>query len=219
MKNALVLMTKSPEPGRVKTRLGLSPEAAAGLQEAFLRDLIARHRSQDAYDLVVAVDPAGAREEFRARFGVETIPQTGADLGERLAAVCVRMLASRARGAIIGSDLPQLDVATVRKALDALDGCDVSLGPTRDGGYYLIALGRTWPLFHGIPWSTPRVLATTLLRARSLGLRVHLLDPRRDVDTPEDLAALAEVIGPDVAPATCSKLRELRCASPSSSRR
>jgi glycosyltransferase A (GT-A) superfamily protein (DUF2064 family) len=98
----------------------------------------------------------------------------------------------------------------VRAAFAALrpgpQGHDVVLGPAEDGGYYLIGLKWRQPrLFEAIAWSTGRVLAQTLERADSFGLRVHLLPPWYDIDTAADLARLRvylETVPPEICPAT-----------------
>jgi glycosyltransferase A (GT-A) superfamily protein (DUF2064 family) len=98
--------------------------------------------------------------------------------------------------AVVGSDLPGLDARRVEDAFDQLEnGADVVLGPTADGGYYLLAvraerLDRR--LFAGVDWSTSRVLEQTLARCQSLRLRRAMLETGRDIDRPADLDWLAE---------------------------
>jgi glycosyltransferase A (GT-A) superfamily protein (DUF2064 family) len=88
----------------------------------------------------------------------------------------------------VGSDCPGLTAERVGAAAAALDRAEVTLGPAIDGGYYLIGLVRPHPeLFEDIPWSTPDVLEATRARAAATGLGVSLLEPVRDLDTPEDL--------------------------------
>jgi glycosyltransferase A (GT-A) superfamily protein (DUF2064 family) len=92
--------------------------------------------------------------------------------------------------AIVGTDAPGVSRTTASEALSALDTADVVIGPTDDGGYYLIALRAPRPgLFAGIEWSTPGVRGQTLARAAAAGLSVHELGQLRDVDTLEDLRA------------------------------
>jgi hypothetical protein len=116
--------------------------------------------------------------------------------------------------AALGSDHPTVRPETVRGAFDRLAaGADAVLGPSRDGGYYLIGLrpeAVRSELFEGVPWSTERVLEETLARADALGLVVELLEPGSDVDTPEDLRRLARELA--AAPATaalCPRTRDL----------
>jgi uncharacterized protein len=90
----------------------------------------------------------------------------------------------------VGSDIPGVTRETALAALDALEVAELVVGPAEDGGYYLIALREPHPeLVRGIGWSTPAVLAQTLERAKASRLRVHALEPLRDVDTLADLRA------------------------------
>lgn len=92
------------------------------------------------------------------------------------------------RVVVIGTDAPAVDAGTVALALGALDSADVVLGPSRDGGYYLMGLREPRPgLFTGIPWSTATVFDDTVARTRELGLRVTCLEVESDVDTADDL--------------------------------
>jgi rSAM/selenodomain-associated transferase 1 len=123
--------------------------------------------------------------------GVRLLAQRGEDLGARMADAFARAFARGAsRVAIVGTDAPAVSRETVTEALGALDGADAVLGPSEDGGYYLLALREPWPgLFSGIAWSTPAVAAETRARAAALGLVLHELPARRDVDTLDDLRA------------------------------
>jgi uncharacterized protein len=96
---------------------------------------------------------------------------------------------------LIGSDTPDLPPAYITDAFQALTTSDISIGPSPDGGYYLIATkhDRYLPqIFTGIPWSTPAVLPTTLAIIKHHHHTVHLLPPWQDVDTPNDLQALIQ---------------------------
>ncbi len=208
----VLLLTKPAVAGRVKTRLAgrLSVGDAARLHSAFLDDLVdaleARgHRVVPFWDLeegeaVPATPPGGHR-------------QASGDLGVRLVAAFRAVAGSARWAAAVGSDHPDLPVERVGEAFAALDaGADLALGPTRDGGYYLLAAApdRVVPaLLDGVEWSTPAVLAQTLERARNrLGWRVTLLDPHEDVDTPEDLDRLAARLAASGA-ASCPRTRAL----------
>jgi rSAM/selenodomain-associated transferase 1 len=203
----LLLLAKPARPGRVKTRLigDLTPEQAAELQAAFLDDALAE-LAGGRYDLFLA----WALEDGEAPPSLPWpwLRQEGADLGERL----YRALAGAGRAyplvGAVGSDHPTLRRERVEAAFDLLaEGADVVLGPADDGGYYLIAAraqGLAPELFSGIAWSTGEVLAATVERCRRQGLAVGLLPASRDVDTPEDLQALAArlVAGAESCPAT-----------------
>jgi len=191
----LLLFTKPPRPGRVKTRLigELTPEEAARLHAAFLGDLLDRLREGDfELRLAWALD---ADEEVPAG-PVPGVRQRGSDLGERLyRALSAGAEAGAGAVAAVGSDHPTLPLELVHRAFTTIEaGADVVLGPAEDGGYYLIALraGAVSPrLFADVAWSTEQVLPTTQERCRELGLRLELLPAASDVDTPDDLRRLA----------------------------
>jgi len=212
MSDRLVLFARFPEPGKVKTRLAeaVGGTEACRLYSAFLEDLLSRFP-----DATVAVDPPDALGKFRDRFGDRRlVAQTGRDLGARLAACVESSLAAGERVCIIGTDLPHLPTDIVARAYQALEDRDVVLGPAADGGYYLIALRRSAPLFEGIAWSTDRVLAQTLDRARETGLSVAMLEQRSDVDTIDDLSnALDDLLDPGL-PATRAAVLSILEAHP-----
>jgi glycosyltransferase A (GT-A) superfamily protein (DUF2064 family) len=92
---------------------------------------------------------------------------------------------------LVGSDIPTLQPGTIRSALISLERSDICLGPSRDGGYYLIGANKPiGTLFPGVPWSTPRVLKVTLEKAEAASLTVALIEELGDVDTIEDLNTL-----------------------------
>jgi rSAM/selenodomain-associated transferase 1 len=193
----VLVMAKYPAPGRVKTRLAsaLGAAAATELARAFIADLGARLDALGA-SVTWAFWPPDA-PFARLVPGAACVPQQGHDLGERLRAVIAWAFARDPRPlAVLGADVPHVPAATLREAATALAGdADVVLGPTRDGGYYLVALRAPQPaLFADVPWGGPRVLAVTLGRAQASGLRVHLLPATFDVDTPADLAALRKLL-------------------------
>ncbi len=197
MRIALCIMAKAPEAGRVKTRLcpQLSPEDAAELYRCFLLDKIAQVREVARAEPVLAFAPIQAAAVFEALApGFTLLPQRGADLTARLTAVCADLLRGGCDAAIvIDSDTPTLPTERLEGAVAAMSGGghDLVLGPSEDGGYYLIGLHRLYPeLFEGMPWSTPTVLEETLQRARALGLSATTLSSWYDVDTAADLARL-----------------------------
>jgi rSAM/selenodomain-associated transferase 1 len=177
----------------VKTRLAASigPEAAAGLYRSLAEHVIeATTPAAGEYERLVFFDPPESVAQARAWLpGVRLMAQRGEDLGARMADAFARAFTRGAsRVAIVGTDALSVSRETVTEALCALDGADVVIGPTTDGGYYLLALREPRPeLFAGIAWSTPTVAAQT--RARAAGLALHELPVRRDVDTVEDLRA------------------------------
>lgn len=188
----LLVMTRIPEAGRVKTRLipALGGEGASHLHEALLRHTLWQARESG---WTTEIWFTGAERFPLDAFpeGATFLPQpqgTG-DLGERLSRAVASACAVETSGVVvIGTDCPGLTAGTLRQAAEGLRTHDVVLGPAEDGGYYLIALREPQPaLFTHIEWGTERVLAQTLEKCRGLGLRVHQLAPLADVDEPEDL--------------------------------
>lgn len=192
----LVIMAKQPAVGRTKTRLSppLTPAEAAALYEAMLRDTIQLGARLEGVRLAIAVTPPEATSTIR-RFGPPgaiLLPVAGVDIGDCLNQVLGRLLAAGHPQVIaLNSDGPTLPDAYLRQAFAWLDGADVVLGPSEDGGYYLIGLKQACPeLFRDIEWSSERVTAQTLARAQAMGLSVALLPPWYDVDTSANLARL-----------------------------
>ena len=194
----LLVFAKAPRPGEVKTRLARSlgrggapdHEAAAALYR-WMGRLIVDNVAEAPAILTVCYDPPGAEAEIRDWFGPAPRrywPQGEGDLGERMSRMFTHAFERTNRVVVIGTDTPAVDAGTVARALVALDTADVVLGPSRDGGYYLMALRKACPaLFSGIQWSTGSVLAETMARARTLGLRVTFLEVETDIDTAADL--------------------------------
>ena len=190
---ALVVFVRHPRPGSVKTRLVpvLGEGTAAALYRAMAEAVLGETApGAGEYERLVFFDPPEAAAEMRAWLpGLRLVPQSGSDLGARMSHALGHAFARGAgRAAIVGTDVPGMGRAIVSEALDALDEADLVIGPAEDGGYYLLALARPQPaLFEGIAWSTSTVATETLRRAAALGLRVHRLPARRDVDTAFDL--------------------------------
>ena len=196
--NALVIMTKAPEPGRSKTRLvpPLSYAEAADLARALLVDQLENLARFDGARLFIAFTPenaAGFFEDFITR-GFTCFPQRGQSLGERMSHAFEHLFASAFEKIIlIGSDLPALPLALFDQAYGLLEksAADVVLGPSADGGYYLVGMNRmTGIIFDGIGWSRDDVLAQTIQRLAGVGLKHELLPEWYDIDTAHDLGRL-----------------------------
>jgi len=195
---ALILFARDPVPGRVKTRLVplLGAEGAAELYRCFLLDSLEAAAGQLA-DVFVAVSRDSALEPIRALATsvcarADFLVQVGSDLGQRMRHTFEAVLARGHRGAVvIATDVPSLPPPRVSEALDYAAYRDLVLGPSLDGGYYLIGLHKIIPTcFADMPWGGPTVLVETLSRAQQVGATVTLLEPWYDVDAPEDLRVL-----------------------------
>ena len=195
MRRALVIVGKAPRPGRSKTRLvpPLTYSEAAALSEAFLLDTVELAVGL-AWDRVSLIHPSIAEEaELLRRFlpaGVELCAQHGDGLGEALRGAFVDHFAQGfERVVLVDSDSPTLPAQLLEAACAGLQDHDLTIGPTVDGGYYLLGLrARHDALFESIAWSTPAVYRQTLERA--VGMTVHRLPEWYDVDVPEDLVRL-----------------------------
>ena len=199
-RDCIVVMAKQPIPGQAKSRLGafLGDDAAAELYEAFLLDALAVCRAVDATALVsYAPDDAEARAYFaRVAPGVIVAPQRDVPFGDRLSdAMSAAFGRGSSRVAVVGSDIPHLQQSWITEAFDALDHHDMALGPTLDGGYYVLSLAAPEPrLFTDIDWSSGRELTQTIMRAGAIGLRVKSLSRTFDVDDADDLRMLRDLI-------------------------
>lgn len=198
---AVAIMAKAPRPGAVKTRLcpPLLPVEAAALYRCFLLDKISAVQALVGARPVVAFTPDEAQAEFAALAPDFTlVPQRGPNLGSRLHATLASLLEAGHPGAIaVDSDTPTLPRGFLQQAVDCLSrpGPDVVLGPTEDGGYYLIGVRAAHRvLFDGVPWSTSAVLEVTLRQAAAAGLQTVCIPAWFDVDTPDDLRRLQTVL-------------------------
>ena len=197
----LIVFAKNPVPNQVKTRLlpKISPEQAASLYRAFLTDWCETLAELSNVDLVVAYTPPGSQPDLQMLIGedVTYIPQTGTALGARLTSATLWASESGyEKILIVGSDSPTLPLSYILEAVASLDSCDIVVGPSVDGGYYLIGfstgcLTTTVPfIFQEIAWSTADVFQQTVKRIQTVEATLKLLPPWYDVDTPEDLAFL-----------------------------
>ena len=195
MRRCILFFVKFPEPGKVKTRLAatLGAERAAEISRELAETVLKRIPAGE--EVFVIFDPPEKRAEIAAWLHaageertLRCIPQAAGDLGVRLERAFAAAFAEGCEAvAAIGSDCVELAPDHFAETWQALETHDVALGPTEDGGYYLLALRAPSPaLFAGIAWSTEAVFQQTLDRAAEAGLRAHLLPKLRDVDTEED---------------------------------
>jgi rSAM/selenodomain-associated transferase 1 len=216
---ALAVMTKAPRAGQVKTRLipPLTPDEAAQLNRCFLRDTAAAIASAAGKTTrgIAAYTPVGAEADYIDILprDFNLLPQHGNGFDERLTNAAEDLFRiGFASVCLIDSDSPTVSAENYAQAAKSLtaDGDRVVLGPSDDGGYYLIGLKQTHRrLFEEIDWSTERVLNQTIERAADLKLAVELLPTGYDVDDRTALRRLCdELVGADprstidVAPAT-----------------
>ena len=195
--NALVIMTKAPEPGRSKTRLvpPLSYAEAADLARALLVDQLENVARFEGARLFITFTPENAAGFFEGFIpqGFTCFPQRGESLGERMSHAFEHLFASAFDNILlIGSDLPALPLAWFDQAYGLLErsAADIVLGPSADGGYYLVGMSRIIPIFEDIGWSRGDVLGQTIRKLADVGLKHELLPECYDIDTADDLGRL-----------------------------
>jgi rSAM/selenodomain-associated transferase 1 len=224
---SIVVFAKAPVTGRVKTRLGavIGEANATEIYQCFLEDtaetiaaLADETERRVSPILAFSEEPMHPGFEPIKRAGFEFWEQGGGGLGERLIRVSRRCFESGAeRVLIVGADSPTVSAAHFVRALDALQGRDAVIGPSFDGGYYLIGLsGAHLEIFRGIDWSTPRVFSQTMRRCRESSLLCEALEFWYDVDTFDDLKLLKTHLfdylqyrGPNLAPRTAEFIKRL----------
>ncbi len=189
--DAFILFLRYPEPGQVKTRIAgkLGNDRACELYRCFMKDIAVMSRSVYAETILVYSGPENA--VFPDFPGIRRIRQRGKGIGERMYYALTDVFALGFKRCVLaGSDSPDLPERLVNDAFNRLACHDVVLGPSCDGGYYLIGCHRAGfcrLIFSDIPWSTDGVLSATLKRISKAGLLSTLLQEWSDIDEIEDL--------------------------------
>src|ERR1700720_3148619 len=211
----LVIMAKAPKPGVVKTRLAqiLPLSAVVELYRCLLDDTMALARSLDDVDVAIMCPESDVEDLSRAVGNtVPVVAQSGDGLAAGLTSVFAHFAAAGRRSIVaFNSDSPHLPVSVLKSAFQTLNECDVVVGPTHDGGYYLVGAKASHPgLFSDDGLGTMNALEAFLARARALGLSVHLTDPFYDIDVQGDLTRLAAELrlAPARAPQTAVWLKQ-----------
>ena len=201
---ALAVFIRLPRAGRVKSRLArsLGVEKAAEFYRLCAEQVFREFgRVAGAVERHICfsdpADQAAVKQWAGAGFGFS--PQAKGDLGDKLKGAFRELFAGGTRYVIIAaSDVPDLTAAVINLAIENLADHDVVLGPSHDGGYYLIGMGSPHDgLFDGISWSTAHVLAQTRRAADARGLSVACLPVLRDIDTEADLRGWLATAGDD----------------------
>lgn len=202
----LIVFTRYPRPGNTKTRLipALGRKGAADLQRRMTEHVVASVRElalARPVQMEVRYDSGSKRAVSRwLGPGVKYASQGAGNLGERMErALRQENRRGRGRSVLIGSDCPGITAAIMGNAFDALLENDLVLGPSHDGGYYLIGVSSEVPpdsmaaLFKNMPWGTEEVFQRTVHAAKEQRLSLFMLQPLDDVDRPEDLSAWERV--------------------------
>lgn len=195
---SIVMFSKAPEPGKVKTRLAthMSDIEAASFHEAFVLDTLDTLAVIEDAKIYIACHPDKEHlffKEIEESFDIKIFNQRGDDLGERMknAFHYLRKMGHK-EILVIGSDSPTLPAEILNEAFDSLKKDELVVGPSLDGGYYLIGIsGKIPDLFAGIEWGTDKVFDETLKRAKESNLNFALLPFWYDIDTINELRFLS----------------------------
>jgi rSAM/selenodomain-associated transferase 1 len=211
----LVIMAKAPRRGAVKTRLApsLSPEAITSFYCCLLEDTLALARSLPGAEVAIMCPDSDVNELVQlAGSEVNVVAQNGEGLAAGLTSVFAYFADHHQRRVIaFNSDSPHLPPSVLEQAFETLAAHDVVVGPTHDGGYYLIGAKASYPtLFASDGMGTCSALERLLSRARDLELSVACAAPFYDIDVADDLTRLAEDLrlAPEKAPRTARWLKE-----------
>lgn len=188
-KNALIIIAKYPEKGKVKTRIkGLSDDERVSLYESLLKHTMSRLGSISGVDTFIAFAPETAHDYFM-QFGVRLISVHPGNLGERMheAFRAVFHLGYK-RAALVGADIPALTPDIIRDSFNVLADNDLVFGPAVDGGYYLVGMRKLIrEVFEQVPWSSQETLKRSVEQAHVSGFTVGYTETLSDIDTMEDV--------------------------------
>ena len=195
----LAIFAKYWEPGKVKTRLAkkLGEQLACDVYVTFLQYLLEQFSGFGDQRTVVYTpleSEALFREAVPQAWGMQS--QADGDLGVRMQTFFESCCGNANRkNILIGSDTPDLPLEAMQQAADALNDVPVVIGPSADGGYYLIGIrGEVPDIFAGVPWSTEQVLQLTLAKLQQQEVPCRLLPELKDVDELEDLQRLLDIL-------------------------
>jgi len=215
----LVIMAKAPKPGMVKTRLteSLPSPAVTALYRCLLEDTLALAKSLTSVEVAVMCPESDQAELVDLLGGtVPVVAQEGEGLAAGLTSVFRHFTApGRQRVIAFNSDSPHLAPSVLGSAFEMLTTHDVVVGPTHDGGYYLVGARAAHPsLFEGGSMGTRSALDRLLTRTKVLDLSTGFTEPFYDIDVANDLLLLARELrlAPGKAPRTAGWFGEWRQA-------
>ena len=205
----LCIFAKPPVAGNVKTRLipAVSAVDAALLAAAFLEDVVETCRQIPQTKTIIATDgdwPKGLEPPK----GIDHWQQGSGDLGDRMERILAQALQSAPLAIAIGADVPTISKQILQDAIEKLGQNDAVIGPSEDGGYYLLGLRQSKPgLLQNLPWSQAHTRQATRQRLESHDLKVAQTQDLFDIDDPQDLKRLEKQ---NNCPATHRILREIQ---------
>ena len=194
----VILLIKAPEPGRVKTRLAtvVGSDMALSLYRQFVETTLARLEPFGPLRIAYTPEDKKALLSTWLPDGHELCAQRGEDLGKRMEhALSDAFSDGHTKAVIMGGDIPDLPVRLIHEAFQALETSDTVFVPVSDGGYCLVGARKgalLAPVFEGMRWSHPAVMAETVKRAKAHDISLRLLDGWHDIDSPDDLLAFVK---------------------------
>jgi len=204
--NAVILFLKLPSKGKVKTRLekDLAPELVLSLYNAFISDILNACSTADADTIIAYLPDSEAEEEHKTLLaGYTSFRQRGCDLGERMFNAFADTYGSGYRWCVlIGSDIPAIRSNILNDAFRMLEKTDIAIGPSSDGGYYLLgntAVSNSDVFYKDIEWSSPDVYEKTKSRIELHGYSMSRLEILNDIDNLSDLVKFYETNCGDTA--------------------
>jgi len=190
----VLFFIKNPQKAKVKTRLAsaIGDKMAVNLYKRFLLEMLST-LNKGTFLFYLCFHPEDSLKDLKNWLGEDYlyIPQIGENLGDKMKNAFIEAFSMKfKRVLLIGSDIPDLPLEFIDEAFKSLDEKDAVIGPSVDGGYYLIGFKDKTFLsraFERIPWSTERVFDETMKVLENQKLTIHTLQPLRDIDTVEDL--------------------------------
>ncbi len=194
MSNILLVFAKSPEPGKVKTRIGMTVgmEKAAKIYSELLEKTLQEIKNKSFWKNIIYITPDSNTEYF-AHYNIDIKIQQGNELGSKLInSFNEANLLNPEKIIVIGSDCPELTNIDIKKAFCALESSPAIIGPTFDGGFYLFGLNTKYidkikEIFNTeIKWSTDIVFEQIKNICDKINLPLYILDKKNDIDTEND---------------------------------
>lgn len=212
MMDALVVFSKYPEVGKVKTKLGLHIgfKKARDLCHVFLMDLLKENKNHH-YKLILACAPKEKLKAFKKSYKADSyVLQQGKNIGERAKNAFKTLLKKYDKVVAIGSDVPGLKHEIICDAFTALDNVDVVLGPALDGSYYLVGMKKSHDIFTKLKGYYPEVLEDTVQLIKKKKMSYALLRRMNDIDDIDSLKDLKKKLKKERAPKTYALINKLK---------
>lgn len=195
-KNALLIFTKNPVYGKVKTRLAatVGNDKALEVYKELIQYTYSATQEIDTHKIVFYDEAIEENDIWKD--GYKKQVQQGDDLGEKMMNAFIYAFNNNCNNVvIIGTDCAELTASIINKAFEQLYNYDVVIGPAADGGYYLLGMKNTHnDLFENIQWSSPTVLLETIQRCKENSLHYFLLKELHDVDKEQDLIYMKHIL-------------------------